>query len=423
MAEKKTKYKVFICDDEAERYAKGWAANLKATLKQVKAPFEAEYLEKGELTDCIRELAWRQRKTVKKSVQVPTNTEIPFDTAEVLIVDYRLEDLDNEAGFVTGEEVARLARIHSTCGIIIVLNEPPYGDGRFDLTFKGYPGSFADLHLSSRLVDDPGLWTDAHLTEYRFRPWTWPHIPTALEKWKKRCAEMEKHITEDIYEYFDLKDERDLLPLEVRLFLEQKKNSKNWSFEDFANHSSQAKRSAKDHYPPDARIRVAASRIHHWLERLVLPLQDTIIDAPHLALRYPSLVKKDGWNEIAGTTDKAKAGWMSAAMKKVVEPHRFQKENWLNRPAWFHRPLRENNNIAEVADPIHAETAPHVFCEDISRFIHPDRAQWVSADIPSPNRMRWVIDRANLHDKSFENVQKTLREKKIKYEPAVKLAE
>ena len=43
--------------------------------------------------------------------------------------------------------------------------------------------------------------------------------------------------------------------------------------------------------------RVAAARLGKWLERLVLPGQNVLVDAPHLVSRFPSLVAADDLDE------------------------------------------------------------------------------------------------------------------------------
>ena len=409
------KKKVLICDDEVE-YAQDWTRALNKTLRKYCPEYEATFLSKEILTQSIRDLA--QRHTGN------TITENEFDSADVLVVDYRLEYLDGEAGFITGEEIARLARIHSKCGIIIVLNERPYGDGRFDLTFKGYPHSFADLHVNSSHLHAPGLWKDIHIDNLIFRPWTWPHIPTAVSKYENRIKELQGSMNENILEYFQFTTDWPLLPENIRSFISEAKDTPI-TFTDFVTGSPNAKRSAKDIYQEEAQPRIAAARIHHWLERMILPLQEILIDAPHLAARYPGILKDnakiESWNEtakLAGTTTDMR--WVSAKSRSAIKALQFEKSNWLTRPVWRGLRLRDEKTLIDARASIEDKPIPFVFCEDISQFMNSDFAQWISADIPSSNRMRWIVRKDALTNRKFKKLKEELD--KIPYEPALKLA-
>ena len=60
-----------------------------------------------------------------------------FDGANVLILDYDLYHVDEENTRYTGEGVAHLARVHSECGLIVVLNQ--FMEAQFDLSLRsGY---------------------------------------------------------------------------------------------------------------------------------------------------------------------------------------------------------------------------------------------------------------------------------------------
>lgn len=407
--------KVLICDDETE-IAKQWAGKVNKTLKKYAPNYKAEALSGKELSNCIRELAERHKRGRDER-------RCEFDTADVLIVDYRLEYLEGESGFVTGEELARLSRIYSDCGFIVVLNEPPYGLKRFDLTFKSYYDSFADFQINSEFIDSPGLWTDSSEIEPHFRPWTWPVIPIALEKFERRTKELAENFENSIFDFFSLRDDLNLLPIEVRSFIDDTPEGTR-TFAQFVEVSQHARRSAKDRYGTEkARIRVGAARVSHWLERMVLPLQEPLIDAPHLATRFPSLVNgRDlgSWNRTVQSVSGKNSKWMNSKNGKILGKHLFNRENWITRAAWHGYRINDDPDIQEVLHPLDTDAPLFIFCEDISRFMEPPMTRWVSADLPASNRMRWVVDPNKLPARGFSKLKKELSE--IPYEPALKFA-
>lgn len=435
MASKKS---VLICDDD-QNVATEWAKRLNETLNEVCKGFAAENVAPGDFAQCVRGLSLR-RKSARTDEPAEKNgseeekaVQRLFDRACVLVIDYELLDLGSDFGPMSGEEIAYLARMYSTCGIIVVLNEPPDGTERFDLTFRGYSDKFADLHVSDRLLCFPGLWSDAHLEAYRFRPWHWPNIPVAVEKYERRVAELKGKLGTSIAEYFPkIAKAWDFLPLAVQSFISES-NGASSTFNDFLDNSPNAKRFPKDKYRDEhGRCRVAAARVHHFLERLVLPLQEVLTDAPHLAMRYPSLVKKTKNSDGVAAYDRTAAldfdqktpegDWTSPQGEKLLEKYRFGRSDWLTRPAWLGIEMKNDDvDLPEIRDPLNAEAAPVVFCEDISRFMDPKYTQGVVADLASANRMRYVVRKEALKGAVFRGLQNDL-ELPIEYEPRMRLA-
>lgn len=422
---------VLICDDDRQM-AHGWANRLNETLKSACLDYKAKPLKLEDFLECLKALH-RRKKSARNSTK-EDEEPIPFDDASVLVVDYELLDLGDDFGLVSGEEIAYHARMYSKCGLIVILNEPPYGRNRFDLTFRGYPETFADLHVSGQLLASPGLWSDAHLEEYRFRPWHWPNVPVAVEKFERRIKELQGHLGEQILEYFpEIADAQDFLPAVAWSFI-MESGMDSESFDEFLDGSPNAKRFPKDAYPDEpARCRVAAARIHHWLERLVLPLQEILIDAPHLAMRYPSLMKKGskGKNgaELYDLTAEIDIGrkkvpehsWANEKSAKLLKKYQFSRPDWLTRPAWLGVKIKiDTVDLPEIRDPLGAATAPYIFCEDVSRFMEPDFVQSVAADLPTPNRIRYVVQKDRLKAAKFRELQRDLNS--IEYEPRIKLA-
>ncbi len=136
--------------------------------------------------------------------------------------------------------------------------------------------------------------------------------------------------------------------------------------------------------------RVGAARISKWLERLVLPGQDILIDAPHLISRYPSLLggaAEDigAWNRAAHLTNYSELGLTT----EIIERFRVKKDHWLSRPVWFWDELRECEEIKEVKEPWTVERPDWAFCEDASRFCREGYREFI-ADMESPFTRRFA---------------------------------
>ena len=140
----------------------------------------------------------------------------------------------------------------------------------------------------------------------------------------------------------------------------------------------------------DVLARVGVVRLSKWLERLVLPEQDILVDAPHLVSRYPSLMTGDAmdietWNRTARLVSHKALGLRT----NLIEPCRLKKDHWLSRAVWFWDELRECEDILEVREPWKMQTPDWVFCEDASRFYEEGYREFI-AHVESPFARRFV---------------------------------
>jgi hypothetical protein len=121
------------------------------------------------------------------------------------------------------------------------------------------------------------------------------------------------------------------------------------------------------------------------------------VDAPHLALRYPSLlrgdIKKVGTWDASASLPLSKSLWSEKGqLREKIQHHRFCKQDWLSRPAWFWNELSKLETIEEIRNPWSAERPDFVFCEDVSRFLPQKEAREFVADLASPFVRRFVVD-------------------------------
>ena len=204
----------------------------------------------------------------------------------MFVIEYNLLDAPAGKGLVTGERVSYLARCFSECAFIIGVNQ--FGENPFDLTLRGHLESYADLNVGSVQLDNVGLWSDE---KKGFRPWYWPVVPCSAESSRQRVRDVREHIDEPISKALGLESIMRAIPRSALGFLG--KAPKNCTFRDFVLKSGNGIKGKYRNIGENAIANIAAARISKWLERLVLPGQDILVDAPHLVYRYPSLLQGD----------------------------------------------------------------------------------------------------------------------------------
>jgi hypothetical protein len=389
---------ILIYDDNGQ-IAKELEEGL-AALPVLEKEFEITVIDDRTFTDSI-EILQKRRGEVRKNGTWPDGGPIPLDKADIFVIDYDLFDTN---AFLTGEDVAYSVRCFSTCGLIVALNQ--YYEVDFDLTLKGHPESFADLNITGNQLKNPNLWGSEN--EEEFRPWYWPLLPAYQQDYEQRVEDVRQNLNSPICQVLGFDPELfDILPRSITQFIGQE--PVETTFRQFVLESGNGM-NYKDYKDPgnvseEILVRVGAARIAKWLERLVLPELDILVDAPHLVSRYPSLMTGakeviETWNK---TTQLSKYTELGLKTDKI-EQFRFEKEFWLSRPAWFWDGVRECEAIEEVREPWTTKRPNWVFCEDISKFYDGECHEFV-AEVESPFARRFV--------KRLDN---------IKYQPRVRFS-
>ncbi|HEV7504868.1 MAG TPA: hypothetical protein VGS07_08160 [Thermoanaerobaculia bacterium] len=372
------KKQVVIFDDEAS-LRQEWADKL-SLVRGFTEEFEVQLVANKDFEDALDILRIR-RKEAREKREVSGDRTL-FDETSILIVDYDLFPLNE-----TGEEVAYLARCFSGCGTIVGVNQFAREGFTFDLTLQGHPDSFADLNLLVDQVFEPGLWNPPW---EGFRPWYWPLLAKATERFEIRVKEALENLDVKILDFFEIPDKiREIFPISALEFF----SSEDATLRSFVENSGMALR-RKDKVPDQYMARVAAARLFKCLERIVLPGQNILVDATHLLERYPSLFR--------GGPEESLIDWphtheLLAPEEEVMdvaklEGFRFAKSSWLSRTAWYWPLVSEHEQIAEVVDPW-APRSKLAFCEDTSRFVSPDDAAEFVAKVDSPFSRRFVSTR------------------------------
>jgi hypothetical protein len=404
------KKEILICDDNP-RDAEMWSESIKA---HCLGDFEVKIAKQAAFFDAVTQLEARRGLARRRGGGAIKWGDCAFDEADIIVVDYDLLKLDTR-GYLTGEDVAYLCRCYSRCGLIVGLNQ--YGTNYFDLTLRGHPESYCDLNIGSDQLECPGLWSETWTGKrLEFRPWYWPLLPEAHAAFLRRTRQVLANLDAIILAYLDF-DEQTMatLPRSTREFLFPGKSPEKTTFASFVSGSGNGLRPKDRQADQEAVARIASARIWKWLERLVLAGQDILVDAPHLASRYPSLLrgnplKLGSWD---GTTSLLRG---HVGLKPdAVREFRFKKSDWLSRPVWFWKRLSASEKIREVLDPLSKEEPGFVFCEDVSRFLRRDVALEFVADVPSPFVRRFVVDPRSRAAKAFKG-------RAAQYEPAVRFA-
>ena len=410
------KEKILIYDDEQGR-TEGFKGKLEDGLDAAdqRGNFNVIPLSGLKFQNAIKALEQRRIEFRNREIDlenIPKDDAEEIDNASIFIIDYDLlcsqkeqkkegEEKTEEffTGSLTGEIVAYLVRCFSRCKLIIGLNQ--YGRNPFHLTLREDPESFADLNLGEDQLSNAYLWKgDWGGSRRGYRPWSWPNLSDSIHDFNKKVEEVQKKLDKPIWKVLGFDPEVfQLLPREIVQFIGKYQGEKLFqtTFREFVTESGNGlrvkdtkklKKGVNDHIL----ARVGAARISKWLEQLVLPEQDILVDAPHLVSRYPSLITGDKekigtWNETAQLVDFSKLEMMNT---DLIEPCRFKQSYWISRPVWFWDKLCECENIKEVSEPWLTVKPDWVFCEDTSCFHKQTDCKEFLADIASPFTRRFV---------------------------------
>ncbi|MBE2200954.1 MAG: hypothetical protein IAE79_20240 [Anaerolinea sp.] len=369
--------KILIYDDLSSRLQQ-W----KDSLDVVKPDeWDVDALPDEVFRDHLKILFERRKQSRNDSI---VNKVSVFDSADIVFIDYDLIEADGNLN-LTGEDVAYLLRCYSKCGYIVAINQFRT-DRTFDLTMNGHLDKFADLHISEADIASEGLWKQ----EWKgFRPSTWPYLPDAPSLYNARVDDIKNSLGIPIIEFFEFPDSAVISDSLANFLDVPEKEFSEVTFTDFVKKSTNALK-PKDAQPDEEMMaRIAAARIHKWLEHGILPLQNILVDAPHIALRLPSLYigeteSADSWNQLNIPNEELPLNI------EVIKKHQFSHESWLSRPVWFWRDVQNNRDIQEVKEPWKFEPPPFVFCEDTSHFVQEEEATEFDTGRPSSYSLRHI---------------------------------
>ena len=249
---------------------------------------------------------------------------------------------------------------------------------------------FADLHLGAEQIGNPGLWSGSF---EGYRPWHWPVLPNARMNFEKCVEDVRENLDQPILEFLGLGRFVDWMPTKAHDFFLGGGSMGTVRFSDFVKRARGGIES-KDKLPPDYMARVATARLLALLNGLILPEQSILVDAPHLAARFPSLIRGGDqdihyWNRLCEPLNEE----IDDLLVDVLTEHRFKRQHWLWRSVWYWPDIARDERIAEVKDPWTVKDIDWVFCENVSRFVPAEFADDFRADVSPPFNKRFVLKR------------------------------
>lgn len=398
-----TRRKVLVCDDDGRRVL-DWAKRLHE-MPEVADRFNVEPLPPADFAAAYAAL--KERRQRRRSGQAPgdqLDKAAVLDNVAALLVDFDLtpdrtartgrpedaegdEAVESELNGEFGDTFAYLARCYSTAGYIVVVNQR-YQESTFDLTMALFALSPADLNVAATDLQRTELWLgrSAPPDARRFRPSHWPRLLDAPGRLEELIGQADLDapvlaalgLDGDIQGAFT-QDQLDPLG----------DNPYEATYRDVATNSAFGLLPKDVQDDPEVLKRIAAAGVQRWLERVVLPSQNVLVDAPHLAQRHPGLVlhspDEQSWDALADlAVDPADAGLDTAALAPAVLP----ACGWLSRPVWS---WPAASAIAAGARRATADSVK-VFCEDVSAFVPLLEATEFVSSVPGAYRQRFVYE-------------------------------
>lgn len=317
-----------------------------------------------------------------------------LDGYDLVIVDYDLLglEMENPMAWATGAELAYSMRLMSKVGPIVVVNQ--FGTNAFDLTMRRAITSYADVDVGSAQITLPGLWQSEDFKG--FRPWHWPNLQREVERFHLVRDFVLKNLDQPVMSTlgFELEDSEspNFIGYEVAAFLGAGQRNKDLTFREVVTKNAGLRIFnilEKDHplvarFPKEQIARVCTSILIHWLEKVVLPAQEVIADAPHLCVELPWVVT-DGNNPDA---------WASVCSLNIdVVPEKLNSFSvspgfLFSRPVfWAERARRE---IAVPEGFLFSDLPSINFCENLSSFSSEQNALSFPSDVIAFDKKRWI---------------------------------
>lgn len=398
---------VVVCDDDPERVV--WWADRIRDVTAVGERFTVLPLSPLDFAKAYAALKERKAITVRDEHEPsggPDDASV-IDDAAILVVDYDLTPdawihadgsdddeskvIETELAGEFGETFAYLARCYSRVGTIVIVNQRVQVS-TFDLTMRPFVDSFADLNVSEPDIDRATLWTGV-IDGSSFRPWHWPpllHAPDRFEQFAD-AIDLDEPVLGKLG--LDSPEAMSALSIDQTDFLSVRQQDVELdavTFRQVAEGTRLGLIGRRDKQSDDEVIRrIAAAGVLRWLERVVLPAQNALIDAPHAVERYPVLL---------GGEAETDAAWASLARLDEVEvvlaaladlsEGLSPASQWLSRPVWL---LPVVSRLVRALPDIEIPNrVTRVFCEDVSAFYPVMEAQEFTSAVTGPYRQRFI---------------------------------
>lgn len=379
--------RILIVDDEPDR-SKGWEAEIRAL------GFEGISVIALDL-DASRTLieAVDNRHRAARGGRDPFggHIECALDEVDVLIVDYDLQEMVKIGQWSTGLWVAMLARAFSRVKLVVLVNQ--FGTNMFDLTLLKALKSNADFDVGAVQLLNPALWDRTRVDG--FSPYGWldgiRHAPArfdAMIDWMRGKLDQPVLATLGFGIGADGEDPDTRISPELWQECVRRQDLTFRTMVAEAEFLTSKDRDAIVQFDEPC-VRVAAALVTHWLDRLVIPAGDVLIDLPHLASSSPWLLngREDpyAWQSTVGPDG-------FDVFLPTVRKHLFAPGFPLSRPVVWRRGVERSAELAEPSGFTYDRFPDLVFCEDTSRF-HPfEDAKPFACRLPSVDPQRFVAN-------------------------------
>lgn len=408
---------VLICDDDETRVFK-W----RGLVEKHNVEAEVRTFTGQDLADFVSAVGWEELRA-RGGVRDPSDADRKaldaIAWADAIVIDSDLspapkdlnripsEHRDRVAGTLRngyGDSIARQLRSYTDAGLLIVVNMF-WSRHRlrrvFDLTLMQSARAYADVHVSEADLDEPFFWGSGGQPKDAFLPWQRPVVPEQLRVLSTSIASI-VDLDAKVFATLGL-DLTSFAPAQLDVFGEI--DAADATFEQLTMSPMGFR------YPSEARdkaacTRMAASVVRRWLDRVVVPGQNVVADAPHLVERFwqfmlPTLDDLNAWSASARMSwDAARTSPMAAALKETLEP-------FLARPVFD---LEQARNAVRKLQPAKIVTPPDLgFAEDTSLFHSQDDLESYSSDVPGNSPRRWIAQLdEELDDIAYEPANRLL---------------
>ncbi|MFZ6711611.1 hypothetical protein [Undibacterium sp. TC9W] len=381
-----SKLNVLLLDDDTDR-AQAWAKKInEITGCAANAPDKKGVLD-------IISILFQRRRMGRAQGDAFWDIECPtLDGADLLIIDYDLQNLDDNGEWTTGSEIAYAVRLVSKAKEVIVINQR--GANRFDLTMVKAADSRADLDIGGVQLTNPGLWQSSAFNGYR--PWHWPNLIQEPQRVEQSVTFVAKNLDIPILKCLGFSDDFEsgcalrpevwgkLCANQATTFRQlvvaaREEDSIHVLFADVPIFKE------NDHLIAS----IAASITRRWLEKWVLPNQDILCDVPHLALKYPWIIKEydneASWHALE-TLDQP-----SNLIDRICE-FQFRPLCLFSKPVFWGEKIDVCGQELLPQDFDYSAVPQLVFREDVSNFGSPDDSRDYPSQVLSIDNRRWVTE-------------------------------
>lgn len=376
--------KVLLFDDEEEKRGK-WAEQL-GSLIGTENLLVCHTSEMREAVAQLEERRARVRRGDDPDLQVNA-----FDRARILVVDFDLFEVERT---LDGHHVAYLARCFSRAGLIVGVNQDDT-ERWFDLTLTDHPYAHTDVSLGAQHLAIPALWQpESKAGDGTYRPWAWPVLDRAAEELEACVAAVDEvERTTTVTELVGIdREHQGLLSRDLLLPVSPRGSDQPVPAQlaQLLSETPLGLAFTKDRVPSAFDSRVIATRIRHWLEGIILPRQDTLVDAPHLAAEMPGLLDPEDLSGSRAATTKlhvapSELGFPHGALAECAGP----AKPWVSRPTWW-RPDYMSSAALDEYRRAHANSAGFVFCEDTSSWESQEQSRRFRAGTGGTTSQRWI---------------------------------